>query len=233
VKSIDIYRAFGNIDDALLEMSEALGEASFKEVSVAPSASRSGHASGKTVLQDAGRWLRRHSGLVALLAVCIAVGSFVHFGGGLWKAGSSGSQSAPATPASAPALAAAPAEAPAAASNSMAGPSAEAADEEASPESVDSSANTTADAYGSEINESKFANTDGAGYAYALLDEIGEISYNGVVYKAVFDDVYRLGEALGEEYQGYPMYSVEGYEESEMLALYDAETYMVQFFQAE
>ena len=119
-----------------------------------------------------------------------------------------------------------------AASNSAAAPSAPAAEDEASPESVESNTNTTESA-GVDASDSKLAYTDGAGPSYGLLDEIDEISYDGAVYKAVFDDVYKLDESLGEEYQGYPMYSVEGYEESEMLALYDAESDLAQFFRAE
>ena len=239
MNSIDLYRAFCNIDDALLEASETLGEASFAEVHAANGGAvkaprRSETAPGNKVLQNAGRWLRRHSGLVAALAVCIAVGAFVSFGGGLWKAGSSGPKMAPATPASAPALSAAPAEAPAAESNSMPGPSAAAADEEAAPESAEAFiAEAPAEGVDTAANENKSTVTDGAGLGFANLEVIEEINYNDIVYKAVFDDVYRLGDALGEEYQGYPLYAVDGFDTSEMLALFDEEAAAAQFFRAE
>jgi len=234
VKSIDIYRAFGNIDDALLEMSEELGEASFTEIRTEPARVSGGREAVKPSLRNAGKWLRRHSGLIAAFAVCIAVGAFAVFGGGMHRAGSSSSQNAaPAAAESAPAIAAAPAEAPMEASNSMVAPSSAGA-EESLPESADAySYNTTTQDNKAAGSDSKAADRDGAEAFYGALEEIDEINLNGVVYKAVFDDVYRLGEALGDEYQGYQLYAVDGYEESEMLALYDPETDLAQFFLAE
>ena len=227
MKSMDLYRAFGGIDDALLEQSEALGEASFKEV-------RTGNR-----LHGAGQWIRRHGSLVALLAVCVAVGSFLTFGGGIRMGGSSKSAAAPSTPASAPALASAPAApAPSAASaesvpaeeNNMLtaeSPAATAGNyalDSAAPEEPEtSSGSKQADqfAYSGNNNESL-----GAGV-------IESLEYGGRHYTAVYDDVYKIGEALGEEYIGYPLYSVEGYNTEEMIALFDEAGNFAAFFRAE
>ncbi|MBR6351421.1 MAG: hypothetical protein IKR93_03760 [Firmicutes bacterium] len=227
MKSMDLYRAFGGIDDALLEQSEALGEASFKDV-------RTGNR-----LHGAGQWIRRHGSLVALLAVCVAVGSFLTFGGGIRMGGSSKSAAAPSTPASAPALASAPAApAPSAASaesvpaeeNNMLtaeSPAATAgnyASDSAAPEEPEtSSGSKQADqfAYSGNNNESLDAGV------------IESLEYGGRHYTAVYDEVYKIGEALGEEYTGYPLYSVEGYNTEEMIALYDEAGNIAAFFRAE
>ena len=237
MKSMDLYRAFGGIDDALLEQSEALGEASFKEV-------RTGNR-----LHGAGQWIRRHGSLVALLAVCVAVGSFLTFGGGIRMGGSSKSAAAPSTPASAPALASAPAQ-PSGSSSAPAAPAPSAASAESVPaeennmltaESPAATAgNYASDSAAPEEPETSSGSKQADQFAYSgnnnkSLDEgvIESLEYGGRHYTAVYDEVYKIGEALGEEYTGYPLYSVEGYNTEEMIALYDEAGNFAAFFRAD
>ena len=227
MKSMDLYRAFGGIDDALLEQSEALGEASFKEV-------RTGNR-----LHGAGQWIRRHGSLVALLAVCVAVGSFLTFGGGIRMGGSSKSAAAPSTPASAPALASAPA-APAPSAASAESVPAEENNMLTAESPAATAGNYASDSAAPEEPETSSGSKQADQFAYSgnnnkSLDEgvIESLEYGGRHYTAVYDEVYKIGEALGEEYTGYPLYSVEGYNTEEMIALYDEAGNSAAFFRAE
>lgn len=227
MKSMDLYRAFGGIDDALLEQSEALGEASFKEV-------RTGNR-----LHGAGQWIRRHGSLVALLAVCVAVGSFLTFGGGIRMGGSSKSAAAPTAPASAPALASAPA-APAPSAASAESVPAEENNMLTAESPAATSGNYASDSTAPEEPETSSCSKQADQFAYSgnnneSLDAgvIESLEYGGRHYTAVYDGVYKIGEALGEEYTGYPLYSVEGYNTEEMIALYDEAGNSAAFFRAE
>ena len=227
MKSMDLYRAFGGIDDALLEQSEALGEASFKEV-------RTGNR-----LHGAGQWIRRHGSLVALLAVCVAVGSFLTFGGGIRMGGSSKSAAAPSSPASAPALASAPA-APAPSAASAESVPAEENNILTAESPAATAGNYASDSTAPEEPETSSGSKQADQFAYSgnnneSLDAgvIESLEYGGRHYTAVYDEVYKIGEALGEEYTGYPLYSVEGYNTEEMIALYDEAGNFAAFFRAE
>ena len=233
MKSMDLYRAFGGIDDALLEQSEAFGEASFKEVRVDKPA--------KGNAKRGGNWFRKYGSLVALLAVCLAVGSFVKFGGGAQKM----KYETPAAASSAPAMASEPAEAPAAPMPSAASYTMDVAAEE-SPEVPKTEE-------GIELNSSKAAGTpsngveeyDGPG-PEAGTDEIPrleDIERGGIFYILADDEGYSLGEDLGEEIDGWKLYAVADpapwhsdyitqQAPEDMLALYDPVTGRTYFYKS-
>lgn len=210
MRSIEIYRAFGNIDDALLEAGEAFGGAS---PGAAGSSCGNRGAYGARPLRYAGRWLRRHSGLAAALAVCIAVGAFAVFGGEMLRMG---------------------AEAPASVSSSVSSEEGEAASE--TPMYSNSVAESALDDGGggksvdAEDMEQPQAMVSGDPENSGIA---GGFSFGGIKYEAVYDDVYRLGEVIeGENIDNASLYRVEGYEPEDMLALYDPESDLAVFYRA-
>jgi len=137
-------------------------------------------------------------------------------------------------PASAPAAAEAPGT-PMQADSKNAAPSAAASDEETAESysvTTEEGWNYSAESVSEELETSAVSSASTAG---AAPDAVEEFSFKGISYEAVYDDVYRTGEALeGAEpiAEGFSLYSVEGFEESEMLALYNRETGLAVFYRA-